>query len=457
MFNLSLILVDSSYQSNTMALSRVELISRKFIEPSFSTTPPPPGSYKLGLSDQLMNSVYIPIAFFYPNKLNNSTSLNNIPIDVLENSLSNVLASYYPLAGREVDNLNIVCNNEMRATLIEATIDCEMSQISDNPNINAQDVVFPSGLPWKSKDDESLFVAQLTHFNCGGKALSLCMSHKVADGLTLCNFAHDWADATKQQGDQNPLPSPLLNSASVLPPIDDPSFKAEFGSFTSQENCITKRFVFHSSKLSQLKAKVSGETGITNPSRVEVVTALIHKCAHHAATSIVNQNSSKPSIFIQVVNMRPLINPPISSNSIGNFTNFFGVPFFDTKDMTFPGLVSELNKAKVQFYDKFKGVTAEELRQEIMNSIEQMKMMSSGEASLDQYICTSMCRYPFYDNDFGWGKPERVIFGASGVKNFIILIDGPNGEGIEAFVPLDEKVMNVFETDPELLEFASFV
>nr|BDW80080.1 BAHD acyltransferase [Arnebia euchroma] len=439
-----------------MASSTVELISRKFIEPSFSTSHAPLKSYKLGLSDQLMNSVYIPVAFFYPN---NSTS-PNISIDVLENSLSNVLASYYPLAGREVDNLNIDCSNEMRATLIEANIDCKMSQISDNPEISAQDVVFPSGLPWKSKDDESLLVAQLTNFNCGGKTLSLCMSHKVADGLTLSNFAHDWANATKQEavhaGDQDPSPSPLLNSASVLPPIEDPSFKAEFGSFTSQENCITKRFVFDSLKLSQLKSKVSSDTGITNPSRVEVVTALIHQRAHHAAASLVDSNSSKPSIFIQVVNMRPLISPPISSNSVGNFTNFFGVPFFDTKDLTFPGLVSELNKAKVQFYDKFKGVTADELRQEIMNSIEQMKMMSSGEASLDQYICTSMCRYPFYDNDFGWGKPERVIFGASGVKNFIILIDGPNGEGIEAFVPLDEKVMNLFESDPELLQFASF-
>nr|BDW80079.1 BAHD acyltransferase [Echium plantagineum] len=441
-----------------MATPKVELISRKLIEPSFST-PPPLTSYKLGLSDQLMSSVYIPIAFFYPNTSASGSpndDVDDISIDLLENSLSRVLASYYPLAGREVDNLNIDCNSEMKATLIEANVDCKMSQISENPNINDQDVVFPSGLPWKSKDDESLVVAQLTHFNCGGKSLSLCMSHKVADGLTLCNFAGDWANAIKQQGDQDKSASPLLNSASVLPPIEDPSFKAEFGSFSSDKNCVTKRFIFDSSKLSELKAKVSAETGIENPSRVEVVTALIHNCAHHAAASVLDQNSSKPSIFIQVVNMRPLINPPIPSNSVGNFTNFFGVPFFDTKDLTFSGLVSELNKAKVQFYDKFKGVTAEELRQEIMNSIEQMKMMSSGESSLDQYICTSMCRYTFYDNDFGWGKPEKVIFGASGVKNFIILIDDPNGEGIEAFVPLDEKVMNVFETDPELLQFASF-
>ncbi|KAG9148875.1 hypothetical protein Leryth_026972 [Lithospermum erythrorhizon] len=436
-----------------MASSRLQLISKKIIKPSFSS-PPLFRSHKLGLGDQLMNNVYMPIAFFYPNKQHNSSSQSTV---LLEKSFSKVLASYYPLAGRAIDNLNIDCNEMPGATLIEAHVDCKMSQVSSNPNLSDQNVVFPSGMPWRTiKRDESLLVAQLTHFTCGGRSLSLSMSHKVADGLTLCNFARDWADATnRQQGDQKPLPYPQFNNATILPPIEDLSFKPQFGSFQANEpNSITKRFVFDPSKLIQLKAKVSAETGITNPSRVEVVTALIHKCARTAA-SMVDPNSSKPSIFTQVVNMRPFMNPIVSSNTIGNFLNFFGAPFPDAKDFSYPGLVSELNKAKVQFYDKFKGVTAKDLRQEIINSLEQMKMMSSREASLDQYICTSMCKYPFYNVDYGWGKPERVIFGASGVKNFIILIDGQNGEGIDAFVPLEKKVMDVFERDPELLQFAS--
>nr|BDW80075.1 BAHD acyltransferase [Echium plantagineum] len=438
-----------------MGSSRLELISKKIIKPSFFKTPPPFRSHKLGLGDQLMNNVYMPIAFFYPNKHNKLASSQSNISTLLENSFSKVLASYYPLAGRAIDNLNIDCNEMPGATFIEAQLDCKMSQVSNNPTLTHQNVVFPSGMPWRTiNHDESLLVAQLTHFNCGGKSISLSMSHKVSDGLTLCNFARHWADATKE-GDKKPLPSPKFNNASILPPIEDPSFKPQFGSFQAHElNCVTKRFSFDSSKLGELKAKVSAETGIKNPSRVESVTALIHKCAN-AASSIVDPNSSKPSIFVQVVNMRPFMNPPVSSNTVGNFLNFFGAPFPESQDLTFSGLAKELNKAKVQFYEKFKGVTAKELRQEIVNTMEQMKQMSSRESSLEQYICTSMCRYPFYDVDYGWGKPERVIFGASGVKNFIILIDGPNGEGIDAFVPLEEKVMDVFQRDPQIIHFAS--
>ncbi|KAG9148876.1 hypothetical protein Leryth_026974 [Lithospermum erythrorhizon] len=211
--------------------------------------------------------MYTCLAFSFRNR-NNNFAPSNIPT-LLENSLSKVLASYYPIAGRAVDNLNIDCS-EMKATFIEAHVDCKMSQITSNPNVSAQDVIFPCGLCWRASkgDDDSLLIAQLTHFNCGGKSLNLCMSHKVSDGLTLSNFARDWAAVTKQAGTEatrrsKPSPlSPQVNASSIIPPIEDPSTKAEFGLFPHQENCVTKRFVFDSSKLSQLKAKVSGETGI---------------------------------------------------------------------------------------------------------------------------------------------------------------------------------------------------
>ncbi|KAG9154427.1 hypothetical protein Leryth_000864 [Lithospermum erythrorhizon] len=405
-----------------MASYRLKLLSKKFIKPSFSTTPPP-RSYKLGLMDQLLNNVYMPLAFFFPNRDNNSPLPSNIPT-LLENSLSKVLASYYPIGGRAVDNLNIDCS-EMKATFIEAHVDCKMSQITSNPNVSAQD-------KW--------------YF------LRLVLEHQ------RYSLARDWAAVTKQAGllgDQKPSPlSPQVNASSIIPPIEDPSTKAEFGLFPHQENCVTKRFVFDSSKLSQLKAKVSGETGIKNPTRVEVVAALVHKHAH-AAASIVDPNSSKPPIFIHVVNMRPLINPPLTPNYVGNLSNYFGVPMPNAKDLSHSRLVSQLRKAKVEFNDKFKGISAKDFREEVLKSVEYMQMISNGESNLDQYICTSMCRFPFYDTDFGWGKPERVNFAASPFKNFLLLLDEPNGGGVEAFVPLEGKIMNAFERDPEILKFGS--
>nr|BDW80094.1 BAHD acyltransferase [Echium plantagineum] len=438
-----------------MYSSRLKMISKKLIKPSF-TTPPPLRSYKLGLIDQLMNNVYMPMAFFYPNKHNNSTSQTNTTT-LLEKTLSKVLASYYPFAGRIVDNLNIDCNNEMGANFIEAHVDCKMSQISSHQNIGAHDVVFPRGLPWRFKHDETPLVAQLTRFDCGGVAISLCLSHKLGDAQTLSTFAHDWAVLTRQQGDNKSSPSPQFNAASLLPPIEDPSIKPEFGIFSSQENSITKRFIFNSSKISQLKARVSADSGITNPTRVEVVTSLLYKCAY-AASSLVNPDSSALPVFSQVVNIRNLMNPPLPPNSIGNMVHLYAAPFPDPKHLSFPRLASELRRTKMQFLEKFKGISAEELREEVLKSVEHVRMISGGGGgadNVDQYFCTSNCRFPLYDIDFGWGNPEKVSYAATPFKNFFILMDAENGDGVEAFVPLEEKIMDAFERDPELLQFAS--
>nr|BDW80096.1 BAHD acyltransferase [Cynoglossum officinale] len=442
-----------------MASSRVQLISRKFIKPSFST--PPPRNYKLGLLDQLLYDAQIPLAFYYPNKTNNSSSPGNTTT-ILENSFSKILASYYPLAGRLVDSFNIDCS-EMGATLIEAQVNCKMSEILGNPNnLSAQDAVYPKGLPWKC-NEASLLVAQISHFDCGGKAISLCMSHKVADAHSLCTFARDWASLAKQikqSGDKNQSsPSIQLNAASIFPPIEEPSFKPpESGFFQNYKDSVTKRFVFDSSKINEMKAIVSGETGITNPTRVEVVTALLHKCVNSAA-SIGEPNSD--NFFFLVVNMRPLMNPPIPPSYFGNLCHNFGVPFPDAQDLSFPRLaqdltfprfVSEIRKAKIQFYDKFKGITANEFRPEHLNFYENMKMIKDGGSNSNIYFCSSLCRFPFHEIDFGWGVPEMTSLETFQLKSCIVLKDDRNG-GVEAFVPLRKKVMNLFEIEKESHEF----
>nr|BDW80093.1 BAHD acyltransferase [Echium plantagineum] len=431
-----------------MDSSTLELISRKLIKPSNK----PPPIYKLSILDQVIHGdIYNRIVFFYPNE-----NKSYISTTLLENSLSKVLTSYYPLAGRLVDNLNIDCY-EVGATLIEARANCKLSQISIHPNVKDQDVILPRGMSCRPKPDESLLVAQLTYFDCGGTTLSLCMSHKLSDGLSLVNFARDWALITEQGGDhKSALTTPQLNAASILPPIEDTSFKNEIGLFPEGTNCVTKRYIFSSTKLSQLKIKASVETGIKNPTRVEVVTALLNKCAI-AATSLVHANSCKPPVIMQAVNIRSLIDPPFSPNSVGNFVSSFSIPFPDGKDLSFARLFRKSREAKLQFRERYNGIPADKLRQEFINTVEFAKMIvDESRTNFDAYVCSSMCRFPLYDIDFGWGNPETVSFAATQNKNFFLLIDERNGDGIEAFVTLEEEVMTAFERDPELLQFVSF-
>ncbi|KAH0663163.1 hypothetical protein KY284_028094 [Solanum tuberosum] len=61
---------------------------------------------------------------------------------------------------------------------------------------NVKDLTFPQGVPWANGVDRALIVAQLSHFDCGGIALSVCLSHKIGDGSSVYCFLRDWAALT---------------------------------------------------------------------------------------------------------------------------------------------------------------------------------------------------------------------------------------------------------------------
>lgn len=64
---------------------------------------------------------------------------------------------------------------------------------------------------------------------------------------------------------------------------------------------------------------------------------------------------------------------------------------------------------------------------------------------------TSLCRFPIYEADFGWGRPVWVGSASLTFKNLAVFLDTKSGDGIEAWVNLKEEDMAKFEKDRELL------
>nr|BDW80091.1 BAHD acyltransferase [Echium plantagineum] len=429
-----------------------ELISKKFIRPS-SSTPPHLNPYKLSIFDQLMISKYIPIAFLYPNNPQNQPTFSS---SFLQSSLSKILASYYPLAGRLIENHSIDCNDE-GATFIEARVSFPMSEMLQQPQ-RLHEVVFPEMLPWASvsqvrEEDRSLIVVQLSHFECGSKAVSVCMSHKIGDANSLCNFLQDWAALNR--GDTCSEPCPGFDAHSFFPPVEDLSMKLPSDSLlgATQGSVVTRKYTFRGSKIRELKSRAIAETGILDPTRVEVVTALLFSCAYKANAAV--GKSCTSSIFVQA-NLRSLMNPPLSTNTFGNLVRLmnFDLSSKDEKEICFSRFVSELRRTKIQFQDKIEAISAEELHMEMVEK------MSSAESNkednvIDSYACSSWCRFKFYDVDFGWGKPEVVSLAPGTRKNIIMLMDDKHGDGIEAMIFLSEQAMPLFQQDADLLDFAS--
>nr|GEY52914.1 deacetylvindoline O-acetyltransferase [Tanacetum cinerariifolium] len=345
------------------------------IKPS-SATPCHLKAYNLSVYDQLSPCAYIPIVTFYPPSSNTYQSPHDRTLE-LKNSLSQTLTQYYPFAGRLNKNSPsyVDCNDD-GVEFIEASNDNMLSDFLQLSKHEDLDQLFPNDLIWfhsylKAAGDHRSITCplsvQVNHFACGGVAVATSLNHKLGDGRTLLNFINHWARlnaALFHSRDIKAVNNPHLiyhkyqNKNTNLPKMMTSGSRA---------GCVTTSFLFPNKKLDQLKAKVTAmtvESGqpILNPTRVEVLTWLIHKCITTANTKT-NSGAFTPTGMVFPVDMRNILVEKMPGTTIGN-----------------------------------------------------LLLM---------------------------------------IDNYILLMDTPNDDGIEATVCLEEQDMKTFQNDPELLDFCN--
>ncbi|KAM7503184.1 hypothetical protein LguiB_002088 [Lonicera macranthoides] len=414
---------------------RYHVFSRETIKPSIPT-PSHLKRYNLSSLDRIMFPNYMPIVFFFPNDGDDSQTKKDKQLSQLKHSLSKTLAQYYPFAGRLTSGGCVNCNDN-GVEFQEARIQSKLSEfLEKHKDVVVPDLVFPLGLEQDGfYHDSSLMVVKLNHFDCGGIAIAVCLSHKVADACTFSTFMAYWASVTRQSGEQV---SPYFISS----PSNDQITQQEIPPRT--RNFITRRFVFHNSKITHLKTMASS-SGIQNPTQFEVLVALLYKCAMTAAKSS-SSGSSSPSVLFCAVNMRSKMVPPLPKTTLGNFVLPLSVPTTTENGSNLNSLIDQIKKGKMQLDGA-----------EVLDGDEAVSTMSKfGENNYKVYFCSSLCNFDLYKVDFGWGKPARVVFaGPDQFSSSIYFMETPSGNGIEALVSLDEQDMVTFELDKELLALAS--
>ncbi|KAM3232167.1 acyltransferase Pun1-like [Capsicum annuum] len=420
-------------------------ISKKIIKP-FTPTPSTQRWHKLSLLDQTISHSYIPFVFFYPpNQVNGSKQLSNL----LANSLSKTLSCYYPWAGTLKDNATIECDDN-GAEFLEVQINSTMDKVANHPDPNVKDLTFPKGLAWGNSMDRPLTVAQLSHFDCGGIALSVCLTHKIGDACAALYFLRDWAALTRNT---NTSPSPYFVGDTIFPsPMGDgPLVHPVTGTIADSTNdhCVQKRFHFSSTKISALKSSIA----VQNATSSEVVNALLYKCAAFS-TAAVNSGSFKQSQLIQLFDLRTSISPQLPPNSIGNLLTIFSSPIYhNEEELKLPKLVTDFRKSKNSLSTR-NNVEENELATEMLDAYRTGKAPYH-KRKCDVYVSSSICKFPIIqDLDFGFGKPIRASL-AKGTYNKEVWLMRTSDGGIEALVHLNEEEMCVFEQDEHLLEFAT--
>ncbi|CAN4076292.1 unnamed protein product [Withania somnifera] len=401
------------------------IVSRKMIKPS---SPIPPSLRHHNLS--LMDCINIPL------------------LHILESSLSKVLSSYYPFAGRHKDNNSHVDCNDTGAEYLNVRINCPMSEILNHPYNDIVDVVFPQDFPWSISLNRSPLVVQLSLFDCGGITVSVCLSHKIADAYSLCTFVNDWASTARDHLDFKP--SPQFNASSFFQPIHDPP--AIPIDVPKPQPHVSRIYNFSSSSLGRLKdiivSATNSEVVKINPTRIEVATALLHKCG--AALSMEKSGVFKPSALRHVMNLRP----PIPLNTMGNACVLFGSITKTEDDIKLPNFIAQLQEAKQQLRDDLKDMNTNQIA---AHALERLKhgadIMEFNK--YDTYSCRSVCNFGLYTIDFGWGRPVRVTLAGNPTKNHFLFMDDSTGDGINVLVSLTEADMLIFQNNKELLEFAS--
>ncbi|XP_015165878.1 acylsugar acyltransferase 3-like [Solanum tuberosum] len=298
----------------------------------------------------------------------------------------------------------------MGVELSHVHVHCPMSQIFRQPYTNDEHVVFPIEQPYAHMNEGNLATAQVSHFDCGGIAIGGCLSHKIGDGCTTSNFFKNWGILTR---DINATLSLHFVGDSIYPQSIDPSVVSTIKS--EESTYLGKRFMFPVDKLNALKVKIAHESKVQDPTHIEVVSALLYKCA--LVTRRVNgSNSFKPSSLYQLANMRERFNPPLSHDACGNISSGYFVEINNEREVNCSTLVGEMRKGKSNLHAKKNVIILE-----VVESIEKGKTPFHRNG-IDNYFCCSLIDFPLYKVDFGWGRPIRVSMGTGPFNNWFYLL-----------------------------------
>ncbi|OIT19645.1 acylsugar acyltransferase 3 [Nicotiana attenuata] len=85
-------------------------------------------------------------------------------------------------------NNNYVDCNDIGAGYLDVRVSCPMFQVLNHAYNDATHTVYPQDLPLSSSLNRSPLMVQLTRFDCGGIAVSLCISHQITDGCIHVSF-----------------------------------------------------------------------------------------------------------------------------------------------------------------------------------------------------------------------------------------------------------------------------
>lgn len=249
---------------------------------------------------------------------------------------------------------------------------------------------------------------------------------------------------------ENPV-VPTFDTAELFPPME---IRGGNKRQSRMDKIVTRRFIFNKSNLAALKKQANSDALFLSqrpPSRVESVSGFLWN-RFIALSHKKPPTKAKRFAVIQAVNLRNRMNPPLPPHSFGNIWWFATAIVPTDGEQDFPSLVGKIRNS-IEEIDSDYIKTLQDAEKSMREKMKMAQMVYSGEVEMLSF--TSWCNFALYQADFGWGKPMWVCSPGRPYKNVVLLVNTSDGEGVEAWVNLEENDMAIFETDSQLLSFAS--
>ncbi|KAL2613593.1 hypothetical protein R1flu_025285 [Riccia fluitans] len=396
-------------------------------------------------------------------------------LQTLKDSLARALVDFYPMAGRlgvQDDGLvNLHCNGA-GAIFSEAFSNQPLSNVELASNmchlsgIQAANLAEgPHYVPSRETQIPALIV-QVTHFRCDNLVLAVNWHHTVADIYSGCHFLKSWAELAS--GRTSPSLRPVHSRSLVQPRNELDVTLAERWARLARVSRATVEHVedvpsvlrafdlSHESALrlqetirSESEGTSSHQTNVSIGAPDSSVLAQLWRLLAKARRAEEPDDSDNASRLFMFVEGRSFLNLPR-----GYFGNVVGCACArSTEENLMNGSLSSIARL---IQSAVAEISCTEFFQSLIDWVEAQWLSSARQEhglSMEHYVAATLWTFaPFYDLDFGWGKPSFALTNPAPRRFFdgLVILPGPHAEADKtALIQMRGSCLNRLKDDPE--------
>lgn len=360
---------------------------------------------------------YVPICYFYASK---TTANESFRSTVLKAALGRALVQFYPVAGRVKTDHNdriieIHCNGD-GVLFVEAEADSVMDDLGDF-NITNLDLGFtPVVDSSQGASACPLFMVQVTRFKCGGVCVGVALEHILADGTSWLRFINAWSDIARghnyvkiplfldrraMSSSPNDPPRPKFTHIEYEAP---PEMKSYEHDDAASGKLIYKKLKLSRNQMNALKAKCKDGDGHVRYTTFEVLVGHVWRCSIMTWRLPKDQETK---LRIPVSGRTRLQEAPLPQGYFGNCI-FYATSIVKAGELCSNPIKFSVNKV----HEAIARMDNEYLRSAI-NFLNQQRDLSIVSSNLSNLKCPNLeiinwARLPYFEADFGWGRPVYV-------------------------------------------------